>query len=119
MRQNPLFLLTVLSLLVVASEHLVRRTSLSHIGTALLVIILGAIASNSGIIPASSTEDAPVVLYDVIFSHVAPIAIFWLLLQVNLRDVLKAGLPLVGLFLVGSVGTVLGAVLGMRLVGSE
>jgi uncharacterized membrane protein len=120
MRQNPLFILTVLSILIVASEHLVRRTALRHIGTALLVIIFGAIASNLGVIPASSTTEAPVPLYDAIFSIVAPIAIFWLLLQVNLRDILKAGLPLVALFLVGSLGTMIGVVAGMRAVnGAE
>jgi uncharacterized membrane protein len=120
MRTNPLFILTVLSLLVVAAEHLVRRGPMRHIGSALLVIVLAAVASNLGVIPASSTSEAPVPVYEAIFTHLAPIAIFWLLLQVNLRDVLKAGLPLLGLFLVGSVGTMIGVLIGMRLVnGAE
>jgi uncharacterized membrane protein len=33
--------------------------------------------------------------------------------------VLRAGLPLVALFLIGSIGTLAGAILGMRLVGGE
>ncbi|HUF28475.1 MAG TPA: DUF819 family protein [Gemmatimonadaceae bacterium] len=119
-RANPLYLLAVLSLLIVVSEWLVRRTALRHLGTALLVILFAAVVANLGIIPTSSTAEAPVPLYDGIFAHVAPIAIFYLLLQVNLRDVLRAGLPLIALFLFGAVGTVLGVVIGMRLVnGAE
>ncbi|MEX2177358.1 MAG: DUF819 family protein [Gemmatimonadaceae bacterium] len=113
---NPLFILTVLSLLVVFSEWVVRRTALRHVGSALVVIILGAVASNLGIIPTTSTPDAPVPVYDVVFGFVAPIAIFWLLLAVNLRDVLKAGLPLIALFAVGALGTMLGVFTGMFVV---
>ena len=119
-RANPLFILTVLSLLIVLSEWMVRRTWLRHVGSALVVIVLGAIASNLGIIPASSTPAAPTPVYDAIFGYVAPIAIFWLLLSVNLRDVLKAGLPLIALFLVGAVGTMAGVAAAMWIVnGAE
>jgi uncharacterized membrane protein len=59
-------------------------------------------------------------VYDAVFGVVAPIAIFWLLLAVNLREVMKAGLPLIALFLVGSLGTMLGVLAGMSLVdGAE
>jgi len=58
-------------------------------------------------------------VYDAIFAFVAPVALFWLLLSVNLRDVLKAGAPLVLLFLLGAAGTLGGALLGMWLVGGE
>ncbi|MEX2181444.1 MAG: DUF819 family protein [Gemmatimonadaceae bacterium] len=120
MSRNPLFILTVLSLLVVLSEWIVRRTALRHVGSALVVIILGAVVSNLGLIPTSSTPDAPVPVYDAVFGVVAPIAIFWLLLAVNLRDVLKAGLPLIALFAVGALGTMLGVFAGMALVdGAE
>lgn len=111
-----MFIATVLLLLIVCSEWLSRRGFLRYFGSALLVIILGAIVANLGVIPAGSPPDAPVAVYELIFGYVAPIAIFWLLLAVNLRDVLKAGLPLLALFLVGAAGTVGGAVLGMWLV---
>jgi uncharacterized membrane protein len=116
LRADPLFILTVLSALVVLAEWLGRRGAGRHLGAAVIVILLGAVASNTGLIPAGSTADAPVPVYDIIFSVVAPIAIFWLLLPVNLRDVLRAGLPLVLLFLLGSAGTMLGAVIGMRVI---
>ena len=115
-RADPLYILTVLSLLVVLSEWLVRRTALRHLGSALLVIVLAAVVGNLGLLPTSSTPEAPVPVYDAIFAYLAPIAIFWLLLAVNLRDVLRAGLPLIALFLVGSLATMTGAVIGMRLV---
>ncbi len=114
---NPLFILTVLSVVVVASELLVRRTVLRHAGTALLGILLTAVLANIGVIPAGSTAELPVPVYDGIFEYVAPLAIFWLILGVNLRHVLRAGLPMVLLFLAGAVGTTIGALLAVRLVG--
>lgn len=113
---HPLFILAVLCVVVVVSEWLVRRTWLRHAGTALVGILLTAVIANLGVIPAGSTAEAPVPVYDGIFAHVAPLAIFWLILGVNLRDVLRAGVPLVVLFLIGSLGTVAGIVAGMALV---
>ncbi|WP_456428147.1 DUF819 family protein [Rhodocaloribacter sp.] len=117
MSSDPLYILGMLCLIVVASEWLVRRTFLKHIGTALLVILVTAAAANAGLLPAGSTAEAPVPVYDGIFGYVAPLAIFWLLLPVNLRDVLKAGLPMIGLFLLGSVGTAAGVLVGMWIIG--
>ena len=114
---DPVYLLAVLSLLVAASEWLCRKAFFRHIGSALMVIIFGAILANAGVIPAGSTEQTPVPVYDVIFAVVAPIAIFYLLLSVNLHSILKVGLPLVALFLVGSLGSMLGAVVMMNVVG--
>lgn len=116
---NPLFIVVVLSLIVAGGEWLSERPYFRHIGSALLVIILGAIASNLGLIPANSTDADPTPVYDAIFGVVAPVSLFLLLLSVNLRSVLQAGLPLIGLFLIGAVGTMGGAVLAMRLVGGE
>lgn len=119
-RTNPLFILAFLSLLVALGEWLGERPYFRHLGSALLVIIGGAIASNLGVIPANSTEAAPVPVYDAIFGMVAPIGLFWLLLSVNLRSILKAGVPMIALFLVGSVGTAVGALVGMKVVnGAE
>jgi uncharacterized membrane protein len=114
---DDLFILTVLALLIVAAEWLARRPGFRHLGSALLVILLGAIVANLGVIPAGSPPEAPVAVYEVVFAHVAPIAIFWLLLTVNLREVARAGLPLLALFGVGALATLGGAVLAMRLVG--
>jgi uncharacterized membrane protein len=116
---NPLYILAVLSLVVVLSEWLVRNTMLRHAGTALLGILITAVIANLGIIPAGSTPEAPVPVYDGIFEYVAPLAIFWLILGVNLRTVLRAGIPLVILFLIGAAGTTVGALTAINLVGGE
>jgi uncharacterized membrane protein len=120
MTRDPLFILVVLSVLVFTAEWLSRRSGFRHLGSALIVILLGALVANLGVIPAGSTADAPVPVYDVVFSHVAAAGLFWLLLHVNLRSLAKVGLPLVALFLVGSLGTLVGVVIAMRLVnGAE
>ena len=98
------------------SEWLVRRTWLKHIGTALLVIIVTAVIANLGFLPTTSTAEDPVPVYDVVFGTVAQLAIVWLLLKVNLKDVLRAGVPIITLFLIGSLGTVMGVLVGMWVV---
>ena len=117
MTADSLYVLAVLCLIVVVAEWLVRRTVLRHVGTALLAILVTAVLANAGVLPAWSTAEAPVPVYDAVFVYVAPVAIFLLLLPVNLRDVLRAGLPIVALFLIGAAGTMVGALAGMRLFG--
>lgn len=107
----------MISGIVAISEYLVRTTWLKHIGSALLVILLTALIANLGIIPAGSTPEDPVEAYDFIFGIVAPLSIFFLLLKVNLREVLKAGLPILSLFVAGSLATVCGVIAGMVVVG--
>ena len=110
---DSLFILAVLALMVAVSEHLGRTSWGRHLGSALLVIVLTAIAANLGLIPTYSGDIA---VYHGIFAHVAPLAIFLLVLQVNLRDILKAGLPMIGMFLVGALGTSLGVIAGLWIV---
>jgi uncharacterized membrane protein len=118
MPRDSLFILAVLCALVVVTEALVRRTFFRHVGTALLVILVTAVVANLGVIPAGSSAESPVPVYDAIFAYVAPLAIFWLVLPINLRAVLKAGLPIIALFLIGSVGVMVGAAVGMRIFGA-
>jgi len=113
---QSLWIGVVLCGLLAFTEYLVARTRLRALGTALLLILFAAIAANLGIIPAGSTEDAPVPLYEGIFIYLAPLSIFWLLLRVNLQDILRAGLPLISLFLIGALGTTLGVFVGMLVI---
>jgi uncharacterized membrane protein len=114
MTNQPLFILSILALMIALSEWLARKTWLRHLGSALLVIVLTAVVANGGLIPPYS-DSIPV--YSNVFSTVAPLAIFLLLLQVNLKGILQAGLPMMGMFLLGAAGTVAGALLGMWVVG--
>jgi uncharacterized membrane protein len=109
---DPVLVAAVIAGCVLVSQWLVDHTPLRHAGVALLVIVVTAVVSNAGIIP---TGGSPV--YDGIFGNVAPLSIFWLLLGVNLRAVLQAGPKLLLLFLLGAVGTGLGVVLALALLG--
>ncbi len=113
---DPAFILFVLGANVVIAEMLARHTIAKPLGTTLLVMILTAVLANVGMIPKSS-QAAPI--YEGILTYVTPLAIFWLLLRVNLRDVLKAGLPMIGLFLIGSFGTAAGVLLAMHAVNGS
>jgi uncharacterized membrane protein len=113
---DSLFVVAVLSVNVALSEWLARRAVLRHLGSALLVIVITAAVANAGIIP---TYDPQVPVYSHIFATLAPLAIFWLLLRVDLGSVLRAGMPMIVLFLVGTAGTVVGVLAGLWLVGGE
>jgi uncharacterized membrane protein len=105
MTSHPLFILTVLCINVVVCEWLATKPYFRHLGTALMVIILTAITANAGLIPSSST---PTIIYDGIFAYVAPISIFFLMLSVNLKSIRQAGPAMIGMFLVGALGTMVG-----------
>lgn len=111
MTTHPLFILTVLCINVVICEWLATKPYFRHLGTALMVILLTAITANLGLIPASTT---PTVVYDGIFAYVAPISIFFLMLSVNLKSVQRAGPAMIGMFLVGTVGTMVGVAVAMK-----
>jgi uncharacterized membrane protein len=105
---DAIFILFVLCLNVIICEWLIKKPGFSHIGTALLVIILTAIEANFGLIPTTETP-----VYDSIFSYIAPFSLFLLLLNVNLKDLRRAGLPMLSMFLVGSAGTVIGVLVSV------
>ena len=107
---NSLSILTVLCLNIVVAEWLNTKAFFKHIGTGLMVIILTAIVANLGIIPAS-TPATPI--YEGIFAYVAPLSIFLMLLNINLNSLKKAGKPMLIMFLIGSVATVIGTLVAM------
>ena len=100
---DAIFILFVLCLNVIICEWLIKKPGFGQIGTALLVIILTAIEANLGLIPTTETP-----VYENIFGYVAPFSLFLLLLSVNLKDLRRAGLPMLTMFLVGSLGTIIG-----------
>ncbi|MBT8220390.1 MAG: DUF819 family protein [Bacteroidia bacterium] len=116
---DGLYVVMVLCLLVAITEWLVQKTFLKHFGTALLVILITAILANIGILPAGSTEENPVPVYIAIFKYLAPISIFWLLLRVNLKEILKAGLPMLILFIISALATTIGIVIGMVIINGD
>ncbi len=113
---DPVVVLAVLCFNIVVCEWLAQRTSARHLGTALLVILLTALEANVFLIPSAS---ANLPLYEAIFAYVAPIGIFYLLLEVNLRDLRAAGLPMLAMFGIGALGTVVGVLVGMHVIGGQ
>ena len=111
---NPVWVLLVLVGTVALSEILVKKTKLKALGTALLAILITAVWSNLNLIPSASDS---IPLYDHIFHYLAPLSIFYLLLDVNLGSLKREALPMLILFALGAIGTLAGVYLGIKLIG--
>ena len=107
MIQSPLLLTALIALTTAGAFILERRVVwLSKVGASLLALALGAVLSNSGLVPSASP------VYSVIEGPLTSLAIAWLLLAVNLSDLKVAGPRMIGAFLLAAAGTALGAFVG-------
>ena len=113
---DPIYVATILLLLVALAEWLSPKRYFRYLGSALIVIIAAAILANVRLIPSAS--NAPP-LYDGIFNYIAPLAIFFLLLDVRLRDLQKAGLAMLLMFGLGAVATMIGSLIGFYVISPE
>ena len=113
MTTNPISILIILFFNITIAEWLNSKKFFNHFGTGLLVIIITAIVANLGLIPASTT------VYDNIFALVAPISIFLMLLNINLKSLKNAGKPMLLMFLIGSFATMIGALIAMWAVNGK
>ena len=113
---NPIYVLGMLSLMIILSIYIGKTKLGKQFGAALLVIIFTAVIANLKLIPSASNS---IGLYNVIFRYVAPISIFYLLLNVNLNSIKKAGLPMISLFIIGSLATTFGILLSWILLSPE
>ena len=85
---NAVYVLLMLCLMIILSFYVGKTKLGKQLGSALLVILLTAIIANLKLIPTASNS---IELYSIIFEYVAPISIFFLLLNVNLVSIKKAG----------------------------
>jgi uncharacterized membrane protein len=113
---HPIYVLAILCFMVILAVYAGKTRLGKKFGAALLVILFTAVVANLGIIPSSSNS---IPLYSGIFEYVAPISIFYLLLNVNLTSIRRAGLPMIGLFLLGSLATTMGVVGSWYLLAPE
>ncbi len=111
---NPLYIFAILAFVLLLSDWLVRKTFFKSFGIALLVIIITAILANARMLPTTTN-----VMYEGIFTYIAPGALFLLLLDVNLKQLKKVGFPILLLFLMGSLGTVLGVVVASLVIPDQ
>lgn len=113
---DPIYVLTVLCLMVILAVYAGKSRFGSKFGAALLVIVFTAVVANLGLIPSASDS---IPLYDGIFTYLAPLSIFYLLLGVNLNSIKKAGAPMIIIFVLGSLATAVGVLAAWHLVSPQ
>lgn len=114
MIESPLALATVIAAATALAFWLdYRFASLGKVGASMLAIVFGAILSNAGLVPVGS------VVYDIVIGPVTSVSIAWLLLSVDLRDLVKAGPRMMGAFAVAVTGTILGALVAAAVYGPQ
>jgi len=104
--------LTTVSLAALALWLESRFAWAAQVGSTLLAILGGALLSNFELVPLSSS------VYDGIFGPVTSLAIAWLLLAVDLRDLRLAGPRMLGAFTVALLGTMFGAAVAVAVFGA-
>ncbi len=110
---DNLYVTAVLLLLVVIAEWLGQRRYFHYLGSTLIVIIAAAILANVHLLP-SSQDASPV--YEGIFNYAAPLGIFFLILDVRLKDLRAAGLPMIVMFLAGAAFSVAGVLTSFSII---
>lgn len=110
--ENPVYVAGMLCLLMVLSVWLSRFKGFKLAGSPILIILLCAIASNAGLMPSGSSNQP---LYNGIFTYVAPLSIFILLIEVDLKSLRKAGGPMLLIFLAGSFATIAGVLISYQI----
>jgi uncharacterized membrane protein len=114
--ENPLYVGTVLCAMVVLAMYAAKTKIGKQLSAALLVILFTAVLANLKLIPSASNS---IPLYEGIFAYLAPLSIFYLMLGVNLNSIKKAGAPMIVLFLIGSLATVLGILIAWAIIAPQ
>jgi uncharacterized membrane protein len=65
------------------------------------------------------SSQVPTPIYDGIFVYAAPLGIFLLLLEVRIKELKYAGVPMLAMFLIGAAGTAIAAIVGFWLMSPE
>lgn len=110
--ENTWVLMSVMMAAVAASIYLEQRyVWASRITGAVIALVIALVLVNVGIIPSA----API-YDDVVWGYFVPLAIPLLLLQTNIRKIWRETGQLLAIFLIGSFGTIAGAVIGCALL---
>ena len=110
--ENTWVLMSVMMAAVAASIYLEQRyVWASRITGAVIALVIALVLVNVGIIPSA----API-YGDVVWGYFVPLAIPLLLLQTNIRKIWRETGQLLAIFLIGSFGTIAGAVIGCALL---
>ena len=109
--ENTLILWSIILIIATFAIFLENRyTIVAKISGAIMALIIALLLSNFNIIPLESK------VYDDVWGYVVPIAIPLLLFQCDIKKIWKESGRLAIIFLLSSVGTMLGAVVGFYLL---
>lgn len=109
---DPIVILTLLCLCIAVADGLSRLRGGHLPGAPVLSLLLAAVLSNLGLLPSGAQSPA---LYAGIFVVVAPMAIFYLLLDAHLRQLRERALPMLLVFLIAAMGTLIAVVVAAGL----
>ena len=113
---NPIYVAGMLCIFLFISVWLGKYSWGRTVGSPILIILITALAANIGLVP-TVTEGNPV--YDGIFLYLAPLGIFITLLEVDLKSLKNAGLPILLMFLLGAAGTIIGVLVSWWIMSPE
>lgn len=111
--QDPIYVSGMLCVFVLFSVWVGKFPWGKTIGAPILVILVTAVAANIGVVPTATNGH---IIYTGVFTYLAPMGIFIALLEVDLKSLKNAGLPILLMFLLGGAGTILGVVIAWFLV---
>jgi uncharacterized membrane protein len=113
LNEDPIYVAAMLCAAVFFASWLSKFKGWKTIGTPILAILICSIAANIGIIP-TATAGHPI--YNGVFMYIAPLGIFIALLEVDLKSLKNAGLPILMMFFLGTIGTLIGVFIAWFLV---
>jgi len=102
-------LMTVTIMFAYAIESLFKWAK--RVGAVIIIITLGIILGNLNVV----TQNSPV--YHIISTHIIPVSISLLLLRLNLKSIKELDKGILLYFLIGSLGTIAGAVVTFLILG--
>lgn len=106
MIQDPFILFTALMGVILLSLKLIEAVPVTgKLSAVLWILFFGAVASNTGLIASESP------LYGQVVNYVVPIAVCLVLFRVRLRDIARAGMPMIVAFGIASIGTMVGVLI--------
>ena len=112
--ENTWMLLAVMCASVAASIYLEQTYAwASKVSGAVIALILALVLANVGVLPTH----APL-FDDIVWGYAVPMAIPLLLLQANMTKIWRETGRMLFVFLIGSAGTICGALLGTVIFGS-
>lgn len=110
---SPVLTLFAMAAIVLASLWLERHVkAFGKLGSAATAIIVALVLSNAGLIPGQSP------VYDFLMGQGVLAGIVLILLSVNLKSIRDAGTPMLVAFVIGAVGSGIGAIVMGAIVHS-